>query len=114
MRVAVLADIHGNLPALEAVLADLLAGLPMTATLDVDGSGRRPAAMRPRAGTTRCCWSTELRRTDYDPSGAAARLATSPWSRAAWWAETYVRHRASDVEALEVFTRITEGQRAAQ
>jgi hypothetical protein len=46
--------------------------------------------------------SVELRRTFYDPAAAATRLANSSWSRAAWWAETFVLQQASDIEALEV------------
>jgi hypothetical protein len=52
----------------------------------------------------------ELRRTDYDPAAAAARLAASPWPRAAWWVETFVRQQASDIEALETFTKIARDQ----
>ncbi len=249
MRVAVLADIHGNLPALEAVLAeierldvdrivlngdiaggplagktldrlaelgeravwvhgngerglvagfdragdptanqhdlevgrlltrpqrDLVAGLPMTVTLEVAGLGtvlcchatprsdeemllvdsppdryaavlggvdadvvvlghthmpfdrlfdrRRvvnPGSVGMPYGHAGAAWallgpSVELRRTPYDREAAAARLAASAWPRGAWWAESYVRHQASDVEALAVFTRIAGERRGTQ
>jgi putative phosphoesterase len=52
----------------------------------------------------------ELRRTPYDAVAAAARLAASAWSQAAWWAETYVLRQASDVEALDTFTQIARDQ----
>ena len=249
MRVAVLADIHGNLPALEAVLAettqlgvdrlvlngdiaggplagetldrldelgdraiwihgngerglvagfdhaadptanehdlevgqllsrpqrDRLAGLPMTVTLQVDGLGtvlcchatprrddemllvdsppsryaevlaevitdvvvlghthmpfdrlhdrRRvvnPGSVGMPYGHGGAAWAllgpgVELRRTAYDPAAAAGLLAASPWLRAAWWAETFVRQQASDVEALETFTKIARDQQQTE
>jgi hypothetical protein len=56
----------------------------------------------------------ELRRTAYDPAAAAGLLAASPWLRAAWWAETLVRQQASDVEALETFTKIARDQQQTE
>ena len=56
----------------------------------------------------------ELRRTAYDPAAAAGLLAASPWLRAAWWAETFVRQQASDVEALETFTKIARDQQQTE
>jgi hypothetical protein len=59
---------------------DLIAGLPMTVTLDVDG------------------------RTPYDVRAAAARIADSGYPDASAWAEAYVLHTYSDAEALAAFT----------
>jgi predicted phosphodiesterase len=151
MRVAVLADIHGNLPALEAVLADvdaagadvivlngdlatgpmpaqtldllaglgeraiwvrgnadrelaaacegqvdpdlpeavrapteygasqltprhrdLLAGLPLSVTLEVSGLGRSCSATPPRAATPRSCWWTRRRAANRDAFAGTA------------------------------------------
>jgi hypothetical protein len=63
-------------------------------------SDEQPGAVRPRAGPT------------LTSTWPAARLAASPWPRAAWWAETFVLQQASDVEALEVFTQIARDQTA--
>jgi putative phosphoesterase len=56
--------------------------------------------------------TVELRRTAYDAAEAAARLARSPWEGAARWAEEYVLHHYSDLEALEAFTRLAHDQPA--
>ncbi|WP_433204628.1 metallophosphoesterase family protein [Dactylosporangium sp. CS-047395] len=244
MRVAVLADIHANLPALEAVLADvdargadrivllgdiaggplpaetldrlaglgdravwvhgngerelvdafdgrpgegpgaadaaecaglidqrhrdLMAGLPMTVTLDVDGlgpvlfchatprrddefvlvdspvarwravlggvgerlvvcghthmpfdrlaGGRRvvnPGSVGMAYGPAGAYWAllgdgtVQLRRTAYDATAAAARIAASAHPRAAAWAGEYVTSPYGDAEALEAFAGFT-------
>jgi predicted phosphodiesterase len=46
----------------------------------------------------------ELRRTPYDAAAAAAAIRASACPGGARWAEDYVLHQASDVEALAVFS----------
>ena len=73
--VAVLSDIHGVLPALEAVLAE-------------------PAV---QAAVT-------LRRTVYDAEAACAAIADqSGYPDVAEWADYFVHARATDADALGAF-----------
>ena len=50
----------------------------------------------------------ELRRTAYDAEAAAARLRLADWPEAATWVENYVLRQATDIEALQVFTKMAE------
>jgi hypothetical protein len=74
VRIAVLSDIHGVLPALEAVLAEP----------DVQSADRI--------------------RTVFDVDAAIERIAAeSGFARARAFAEEYLRGTASDVDALDAF-----------
>ena len=84
-RIAVLCDIHGNLPALEAVLADVAA-----------------------LGVERIV----LKRTLYDVEAAAARIAGSGMPGADDFVATYVRGQPGDAEALESYHAILRAQQA--
>jgi hypothetical protein len=106
VRVAVLADIHGNLPALEAVLRDAeaaayfdwcaarisraqrdrLASLPLTVTLDIGGLGPPDAAIgdvHPRCGGELCALASVNMSGSREPSqsshdGFVRAVVTSP------------------------------------
>jgi predicted phosphodiesterase len=65
------------------------------------------------------CWAllgpdVTLRRTRYDTSAAAERIAASDYEGADQWAADYVLQQASDTEALAVFTQIARDQAAAR
>ncbi len=123
MRVAVLADIHGNLPALEAVLRDVeaagvdavvlngdLADGPMPAqTLDrLDDLGGQ--AIWVRGNTDR--WLADAFDGTFQPSG----LATNPPAAYFGWCAARIgrahrdRASASDAEALTAFNQTIEHQ----
>jgi predicted phosphodiesterase len=54
----------------------------------------------------------DLRRTAYDVEAAAARLRNAAWPGADTWVENYVLRQATDIEALQVFGRMAEDERA--
>lgn len=98
MRVAALADIHGNLPALEAVLSDV-------ETAGVDAivlNGDVADVLGPRV---------ELRRTVYDAEAAAAELlAAAPDLPGVDFVVRNTRTSTSDADALTAFTATVEVQ----
>lgn len=51
-----------------------------------------------------------LRRTGYDATEAARRIAASSYRGAAQWAADYVLQQATDTEALAVFTQLARDQ----
>jgi hypothetical protein len=54
MRLAVISDVHGNLRALEAMLADMPGGHPMRPSTSATTTGCRP---RPRRRNGRADWA---------------------------------------------------------
>ena len=72
MRVAALYDIHGNLPALEAVLEDCLLNLDVPIKC-IRGNGDREAL----TSTPQNC--VQLRHTRYDLAAAAERIRGMAW-----------------------------------
>ena len=78
MRIAVLADAHGNLLALQAVLADLRAQAPdLVVNLE-------DLVTRGRAGA----WSAKLRAVAYDWDGAARQAMGHNHPNTARWVAT--------------------------
>src|SRR5258708_6755064 len=74
MRVAVLADIHGNLPALEAVLCDIEAAGVDVIVLNGDiADGPMPR----RPWTASKSWESELSGCAATPTGAWPRRSTA-------------------------------------
>lgn len=110
MRIAALSDIHGNLPALEAVLHDV---------------AREPPAVRPDGRLRARCQSRERRHAiwrtrgllgvvrrwhpfsphNYDRGAAADRIRKSSWPEAKAIARDNVPSVPSIEEAMEFFGR---------
>lgn len=137
-RVAGLADIHGNLPALEAVLGDVEAARPDRIVLDgdlVDGpppdetfrclEALGPSAIRLRGNGDR--WPDEshagrfthadpgpdvtLKRSLYDIEDAAVRMRRGGMPAIEALIDTYVRRTPGDAEALAAYHAIRKRQR---
>ncbi len=89
MRVAVLADVHGNLPALEAVLRDVDAAGVDAIVLNGDLADGRSVLPRWHFSASRPSWTEPLRRGV--PSPAWIRTAAS---------EPGYRHRSSAASGI--------------
>jgi diadenosine tetraphosphatase ApaH/serine/threonine PP2A family protein phosphatase len=78
--------------------------------------GRRvvnPGSVGMSYGAPGACWAllgptVQLRRTAYDVDAAAARIRAGSHPDAEAWAAEYVLASPSDVEALEVFSKLVD------
>jgi 3',5'-cyclic AMP phosphodiesterase CpdA len=77
MRVAIFSDVHGNLPALEAVLADIAAQKPdlVYCLGDLVGYGASPGEVTERIRSERSLrsWATTTTGSDSNVTSVAAR-----------------------------------------
>jgi hypothetical protein len=111
MRIAALHDIHGNLPALEAVLRDvreaavdqvLVGGDVFPGPMSNDALGCLLDLDIPQQFMGP---DVELRRTDYDLTAAAARIRATDYPQAEDFAERNVLRPPSERDTLEMFVR---------
>jgi Icc-related predicted phosphoesterase len=103
MRVAAIYDIHGNLPALEAVLQDI-----RQAKVEriVVGGDVLPGPM-PRETIGRLLdLDVQLRRTAYDFAKAAERIRETTYPQAQDFAARNILRPISAGEMLEAFARV--------
>jgi Icc-related predicted phosphoesterase len=115
MRVAVLADIHGNLPALDAVLRDVdHAGVDVVV---LNGDIVNAGSVGLGYGHSGASWAilgpdVVLRRTPYDADKAAAILTASSDLPGIANMAANVRFPESDAVALDAFTDTVGRQQA--
>ena len=121
MRIAVIADIHGNLPAFEAVMKDIASrGLEGVVHLgDLVGHGPRPnevvAAVKAQ-GITGVVGNYDLAVLGEDARQSAESLLKKPLSQAAWETFLWTREHTSEesrefLKALPAVFWIEEGSR---